>query len=281
VERDLESQRVVVLEHPAAPVGEHPALRRAAAERADDLLDVEAGLHRQHDPLRHAEVCPGEDDLVHRLDGLAGADRADMSDRRPEGPEDRPGAFDVGRLPADEDRERRLAGALAAAGDRRVDHRDATLEEPFREVAGGAWRDRGAVDHERPWTCTLGSAVGSEEHVRDVRRVGDTDGDDVRFCCSRSRGGGPSDAELVQLRGSASGSVPSGDGEAGSREVGRHRRTHRPEPKERDPLHDDLLLGRSSAGRGRIVAPGQASGERGCPARMNARGRFRAEGDQG
>ena len=42
VERDLEPERVVVVEHPAAPVGEDPALGRAAAERLDDLLDVEA-----------------------------------------------------------------------------------------------------------------------------------------------------------------------------------------------------------------------------------------------
>ena len=44
VERDLEPERVVVVEHPAAPVGQDPALGRAPAERADDLLDVEPGL---------------------------------------------------------------------------------------------------------------------------------------------------------------------------------------------------------------------------------------------
>ena len=72
MERDLEPERVVVLEHPAAAVREDPALGRAAAERPDDLVDVEAGLHREDDALRDAEIGPGEDDLVDGLDGLAG-----------------------------------------------------------------------------------------------------------------------------------------------------------------------------------------------------------------
>ena len=81
VERDLEAERVVVVEHPAAAVGEDPALGRAAAERPDDLLDVEAGLDRQDDALGDAEVGAGQDDLVDRLDRLAGADRPDVGDR--------------------------------------------------------------------------------------------------------------------------------------------------------------------------------------------------------
>ena len=42
---------------------------------------------------------------------------------RPIAVEDRPGALDVRRVAADEDRQRRVAGALAAARDRGVDHR--------------------------------------------------------------------------------------------------------------------------------------------------------------
>ena len=85
VERDLEPERVVVVDHPAAAVGEDPALGRPAAERADDLLDVEAGLDREDDALGDAEVGAGEDDLVDGLDRLAGADRADVGDRPAEG----------------------------------------------------------------------------------------------------------------------------------------------------------------------------------------------------
>ena len=76
MERDLEPERVVVLEHPAAPIREHPRLRRAAGERGHDLLHVQAGLQREDDALGDAQVRAREDDLVDRLDGLAGADRA-------------------------------------------------------------------------------------------------------------------------------------------------------------------------------------------------------------
>ena len=85
VERDLEAERVVVVDHPAAAVGEHPALGRAAAERLDDLLDVEPGLDGQDDALGDAEVGAGEDDLVDGLDRLAGADRPDVGDRPAQG----------------------------------------------------------------------------------------------------------------------------------------------------------------------------------------------------
>ena len=78
---DLEPERIVVVDHPAAAIGEHPALGRSPAERLDDLLDVEAGLHGQHDAFGDAEVGAGQDDLVDRLDRLAGADRADVGDR--------------------------------------------------------------------------------------------------------------------------------------------------------------------------------------------------------
>ena len=56
VERDLEPERVVVVDHPAAAVGQHPALGRAATERADDLLDVEPGLDGEHDAFGDAEI---------------------------------------------------------------------------------------------------------------------------------------------------------------------------------------------------------------------------------
>ena len=81
MERDLEPERVVVVDHPAAAIGEDPALRRSPTERPDDLLDVEAGLDRQDDPFGDAEVGAGQDDLVDGLDRLAGADRADVGDR--------------------------------------------------------------------------------------------------------------------------------------------------------------------------------------------------------
>ena len=115
MERNLEPQRVVVGDHPARAVRQDPALRGAAAERRDDLLDVEASFKPEHDPLGHAEVGARENHLVDRLDRLARAARPDVGDRLAHRGQDRGGALDRGRLAAAEDRERSLLGALAAA----------------------------------------------------------------------------------------------------------------------------------------------------------------------
>ena len=179
VERDLEPERVVVDPHPLAPVGEDPALGGAAAERLDDLADVEAGLDRQDDALRDAEVRPREDHLVDGLHRLARAARPDVGDRLAHRLEDRPGALDVGGLAAAEDRERRLLGALAPARHGRVDEGYALLAEARREVAGVRRRDRRAVDDEQAVAGAAGDAVRAEEDRLDVRRVGDADHESV------------------------------------------------------------------------------------------------------
>ena len=134
VERGPEPERVVVGDHLPAPVLEDPALGHAAAERRRDGLRVEARLHREDHPLGDAEVDAGDHDLVHGLDGLARARRAEVGDGRAHRGQDRPGALDVVGLAADEDREGRLAGAFRAARDRRVDHADAALAEPARRT---------------------------------------------------------------------------------------------------------------------------------------------------
>ena len=58
MESELEPERVVVVDHPATAIGEHPALGGAAAEGAHDLLDVEAGLDGEDDPLGDARDMP-------------------------------------------------------------------------------------------------------------------------------------------------------------------------------------------------------------------------------
>jgi hypothetical protein len=87
-----------------------------------------------------------------------------MGDRPPERREDRPGALDLGGVAADEDRERRVAGALAAAGHRRVDERRALLRQPGAEVAGCRGRDRRAVGDEQALAGAIGDAVRTEQH---------------------------------------------------------------------------------------------------------------------
>ena len=236
MERDLEPERVVVVEHPAASIGEDPALGRPAAEGADDLFDVQAGLDGEDDPLRDAEVRPGQDDLVDRLDRLAGTDRADVGDRLAERGKNRPGALDVVRVAADEDRERRVPGALAAARDRGIDHRQAVLLQARREVPAARRGDRRAIDDQRPGARPADDAVLAEQDRLDVRGVRDADHHDVGVGGRGGRVGRHLHAELCQLRGPTRRPVPGGDREAGAGEVRGHRRAHRAEAQERDPL---------------------------------------------
>ena len=106
----------------------------ATAQRTDDLLDIEAGLHREDDPLGDPEVGAGQDHLVDRLDRLAGTDRADMRDGPPERGEHGSRSFHVGRIAPDEDRQRGVARALAATRHGCVDHREIAVAEPRGEV---------------------------------------------------------------------------------------------------------------------------------------------------
>ena len=150
MERDLEAEWIVVVDHPAAAVGEDPALGRSPTERRDDLLDVEAGLHGQDHALGDAEVGAGEDDLVDGLDRLPGTDRADVGDGLAHRRQDGPGALDVGRVATDEDRQRRVPGAFAPARHRCVDEPDAVLTEPGGELPAARRGDGRTVDDEGP-----------------------------------------------------------------------------------------------------------------------------------
>ena len=79
----------------------------------------------------------------------------------------------------DEDRQGRLLGALAAAGDRGVDDRDPALAPAARRSRGSP---TGAIVEQsmtRRRAGALGHAVGAEQDRLDVRRVGDADDDDV------------------------------------------------------------------------------------------------------
>ena len=155
----------------------------------------------------------------------------------PSAVEDRPGPLDVGRVAADEDRERRLAGALAAARDRRVDHarrRARASRAAKSQLPDGAMVEQSMTSV--PGRAPSTTPSGAEQDGLDVRRVGDADDDDVRR--RRRPGpavGGQGDAEIVELGAAAGRPVPAGDREPGPREVGGHRRAHRPEAEEGDP----------------------------------------------
>ena len=199
MERDLEPERVVVVDHPAAAVGEDPALGRSAAERLDDLLDVEAGLDGEDDALGDAEVGAGEDDLVDGLDRLAGTDRADVGDGLAQRGEDRPRALDVLA------RRRRRRSSASPSGRPRCrptpGHRpsQAALAQPRGEVPAARRRDRRAVDDERAGAGALDDAGRAEEDGLDVGRVRDADHDDLGVGDRRRRGRGDRDAEVREL----------------------------------------------------------------------------------
>ena len=266
---DLEPERVVVVEHPPAPIGQDPALGCPSPERCDDLLDVEPGLHRQDDAFGHAEVGPGEDHLVDRLDRLAGADRPDMGDGPAECREDRASPFDVVRLATDEDRQGRVAGALAPARDGRIDHPQALLAQARSEVPAARRGDRRAIDDERAGPSPGGHAVRPEQDGLDVGRVRDAQDDDVGGARRRGRGGGPRDPEFVQVGGASGSPVPGGDREAGASQVGRHGGAHRAQAEEGDAVHQGAMVRRGRVAArlpaGAINRPATASPTRSCP----------------
>ena len=249
MERELEPERVVVVDHPAAPVGEHPALGGPAAERADHLLDVQTGLDGEDDPLRDPDVGPGQDHLVDGLDRLPGTDRTDVGDRPAHRREDGPGVLDVGRIAADEDRQGRVAGTFAPTRHRRVDHPEAALGQARREVPAAGRGDGRAVDDERSGGCAVDDAALPEQDGLDVGRVRDADDGDVDPGHRSGRAVGERHAEIGQLRGPARRPVPADDLEPGTGQVAGHRRTHRAESEEGDPAPDRRWLRRHGCGR--------------------------------
>ena len=232
-----EPERVLVVDHPAAPVLEHPAARRPAAQRRRDRLGIEAGLEGEHDPLGDAEVGAGDHDLVDGLDRLAAARGAEVRDRLAHRLEDRPGTLGVGRLAAHEDRERRLLRALGAAGDRRVDEADPALPERRGDARGRGGRDRGAVDDEAARGEPLPHPVRAEDDRLHVGRVRDAHDHDVRCAGDVGRRARLRAAQRHQVPGATRRPVPRRDLEAGPAQVGGHRRPHRPQPDEPDPFH--------------------------------------------
>ena len=245
MERDLEPERVVVVDHPAAAVGQHPALGRAAAERRDDLLDVEAGLDGEDDAFGDAEVGAGEDHLVDGLDRLAGTDRADVGDRPAEGVEDRPGVLDVRAR-----RRRRRSSAWRSARPRcrpRRARRPSRSPRSRSRAAKSQLPDGAMVEQSMiSVSARAASATPSgPKSTASTSGVSETQIDDDTACRRRprpvSRAG---HAEVVELRGATRRPVPDRHREAGAGEVGGHRGTHRAEAEEGDLVHRGHGTGR-------------------------------------
>src|SRR3954463_3572013 len=123
----------------------------------EHLPRARAGLRAEHEPLGDGLDRQRDDDLVARLDDLPGADRPDVHDRPAERREERLRAREVLVAAARHDGERRLAGADAPAGARRVAPADAVGAALLGDLAGDDRRDRAHVDDER-----AGSRAGEQ-----------------------------------------------------------------------------------------------------------------------
>ena len=157
---------------------------------------------------------------------------------RPSAVEDRPGALDVGRVAADEDRQRRVLGALAAARDRRVDHRAGRAPRAAPRSPScptGAIVEQSMIERARARAAD--DAVLAEQDRLDVRACPRRRSTTISASAAAAAGfAADLDAEVGELGRAAGRPVPGGDREAGPGEVGGHRRAHRPEPEEGDAL---------------------------------------------
>ena len=222
-------------------LAEDPALGGAAAERADDLLDVEPGLDREDDPLGDAEVGAGQDHLVDGLDRLAGTDRADVGDRPAEAL--RTGrarstsaaspptkivsvAFRAPSLPPETGASTigRSCSASRAAKSQLPD--GAIVEQSMMRVPGRA----------PPTTPSWPNRTASTSGVSETQMT------TISASATASAGSvGHGHAEVGELGAAAGRPVPGGDREPGTGQVGGHRRAHRAEAQEGDPLPRSVM----------------------------------------
>jgi hypothetical protein len=116
--------------------------------------------------------------LVAGLGDLTGAGCADMGHPRAEDLEDRAGALDVRGLTADHDRERAVAGADVAAGDRRVEEGDAAGARLRGQLAGERGGDGAHVDDQGARRRRRDRALGpAEDRAHDGVVLQDRDQD--------------------------------------------------------------------------------------------------------
>jgi hypothetical protein len=130
--------------------GARSARRGAAAQRRDDLVQIEPAGARKGEALADRADEAGDDDLVRGLRGLAGAMGAEVRERAAHGPEQRPGALEDCRVAAHHDRERALARAFDAAADRRIEEVGAPGGEEGGDRARRGGGYRGVVDDSTP-----------------------------------------------------------------------------------------------------------------------------------
>ena len=270
MERDLEPERVVVGQHPAAPIGEDPALGGAAAEGADHLLDVEAGLERQDDPLGDAEVGPGEDHLVDGLDRLAAADRTDVGDRLARSPRGSAGL--VRRRPARPPT--KIVRVAFWAPSEPPETGASAKSTPCSASRAAMSRVAPGAIVEQSITSWPGRAPSASppgpNRTASTSGVSETHSRTTSLAAPRPPGVAASVAPASTSSAARPGrAIPDGHRAAGADEVPGHRRTHRAQAQEADPFHAPILGAARAARRARRrgAGAGAAGTERVTPDR--------------
>ena len=215
---------------------------------------------RQDDALGDAEIGAGQDDLVDRLDRLAGTDRTDVGDRLAHRVEDRPGTLDVVLVAADEDRQGRLLGTLAATRDRGIDHRRG-------RARAGAWRSPSSPTARWSSNRRRGCPrARPRPRPSGPNRTASTSGvSETQMTTMSAAAAASAGVAATRTPSSASSGARPGvrfqavTGKAGTGQVGGHGRAHRPEPEERDAACP-AWSGRSC--RGSAGRPGATVGVR-------------------
>ena len=179
MERQAEAERVLVIDHPRAPIGQDPALGCTARKRLHQQMRIQTRPNAEDDSFCDAEISATDDHLVHGLGGLAVSERSHVSDRPPDSLEDRTGARYVGVGTADEYRQGTEASSLGAARDRGVDHTDAAFGQALAQAARRLRRDGRTIDDERSRGDALRHSGGAEEDGRDIGAVRDAHDDNV------------------------------------------------------------------------------------------------------
>ena len=237
VERDPEAGGEVAGQHGRGLAVQDGAAGQAAGQDLDGRAGVDPGRLQEHDRLGHQLQGAGDDQLVGRLDGLAGPGRPDVDDRPADRLQHRPSVGDVGRLAADHDRQRALDRALLAAAHRGVKDAQAPLPAGRGQPPGHVGPDGAHVDVQGARPGGGVDPVLAEGERLDVGRVGDHGDDHVGVADGLGQAGCPAAAvglEPPDLLGRA---VVADDGEAGPDQVDGHGAAHDAEADDGDRGH--------------------------------------------
>ena len=196
-----------------------------------------AGLG-EHQRLTHGEAVADHQHLVDELHRLAGTIATHMGDCLAHGAENGQGTLELGGIAAHHDAQGALGRTFTAAAHRRIQHKNAPLQELRRNFLRGLRADRAAVDDQGTGLGAMDDTVFAQDHCLHVRRIADTDDDNIAALSHVSgigAGMGTLRHEFFHARNRA---VPYGDGKACLQQVGCHATPHNAEADKPYTLHD-------------------------------------------